>query len=268
MSLQHFFTTVQQLTLNHPSIFKQYCLEYVNIYHSFTINNSLDNLTSQEASSLIKFPLASASLEANRLHQDSKDQSLLFLSVTLASPLLMSMIDLLLNNRSFDLVVLERIHLNCVHYLQNKVGIIRESDFSSSFVEKLISCAEQWLLSHHPFNNSYHSHIGCSDLKCTICKHLYLSTRLSACYGHLPCLSSGYFPHVDVAMWSRIRLRHREGGHCKGQPVTNASEIISILQYRGRSLDYGVEIAKEASVMKGSTEELSTASVSFNLTAL
>lgn len=70
------------------------------------------------------------------------------------------------------------------------------------------------------------SYVKCTTTNCDFCTMMYNHLDLSACrmFGHQPCHTTGYFPHVGISMWKKLRKQHDAGQEFKPSPTTKRKE--------------------------------------------
>ena len=56
-------------------------------------------------------------------------------------------------------------------------------------------------------------YVKCKSPDCRFCSTMYESLHLTSCerFGHPPCNSAGWFPHVGITMWKSLRRQHDAG---------------------------------------------------------
>lgn len=63
----------------------------------------------------------------------------------------------------------------------------------------------------HLYQTPAHPHIKCETRNCPFCVKLFRTINLTKCAGHKACSTSGFYPHIGVALWSMLKKDHHAG---------------------------------------------------------
>lgn len=64
-----------------------------------------------------------------------------------------------------------------------------------------------------PYDTKGQRYVKCKAPGCRFCRKMFASLHLTSCerFGHEPCNSAGWFPHVGITMWKSLRRQHDAG---------------------------------------------------------
>lgn len=100
------------------------------------------------------------------------------------------------------------------------------------------------------------AHIPCKVPKCEPCRSLARSVALTPCEGHLPCLKSGWFPHVGKGLWRFYQQKHQAGELFTFREKDIPGTILPLCQYMRRNMT--AEAQSSASSMVTDDDSQST----------
>lgn len=81
-------------------------------------------------------------------------------------------------------------------------------------VQRILEIVAQPLKDTKPLYATYgQRYVKCNSRNCEFCETMFNNLAVTQCskFGHTPCNSVGWYPHVGVSMWKQLRRQHDSG---------------------------------------------------------